>query len=830
MTELKKDATNRNLGKQPHVCRVCGAKGEFETYLAREMMQGKREEFPYFVCGRCRCLQIVSVPENLGDYYGNDYYSFQMPENDGMEFKTPVTHTEKVLDVGCGSGYWLVQKAAEGWGNLYGCDPFLDKDRHYGERVRIRSCSIHEMEGEGTFDLIHMGDSFEHMTDPLDVLKSARRLLKQDGLLYMRIPTYPNIAFERYGPCWYQLDAPRHIFLHSRESLEWLGKASGMTVSGTRYDSNSFQFVRSYFYQHDVPYWEQGKLVPQYFSRADLAELEKDAACANKKGYGDHMEVFWQKNLLSEGENVRKVIFQKFSRKEGRHPFPYPPVYREKDTDYICFTDDGTVHSSVWTVQKVEDLEQLDADSLLGQYGLRWELYQTQIQMGPVWDGHSRENVVSVPVMAGKQKESAGQDGNPMQDIREYPKDMRELFRLAEEYRAAGDRDTAVKLFAEVIAVSGETGDERGRSNGVVRILSVLYDGSDPRLFMWASYLERVCSLTAAQKAEDAWFGEELAKAVGKPAAEVLVYYEVYEKLLGQYRADPDESRAMTFYRLEAVEDEKYIMKARMDAFFACMELREEERALDLFNGITPETVEDNRAALLTAGFQAGDAVYDAVCARLTPVQWEEWSTLILDTFAAGMAEEKTADRQEKRFSGILSRISVSAIISWIESSGEKRRGKAGECLMEYAFSCPVRNRDIREAAMQELCLCAWLLKEAYVLEWRKEHEDNKDGGQKFCVVMKDTRVKEWKGSDSREIWYRYLTVLGAFAEKYYNPEYLIDAKSCVIAPDILAAYRMAVVLADGTASSENVAILKQALEIFPPFHEEVRSVLMRLK
>lgn len=37
--------------------------------------------------------------------------------------------------------------------------------------------------------------------------------------------------------------------------------------------------------------------------------------------------------------------------------------------------------------------EQLDADSLLGQYGLGWELHQTQIQMGPVWDGHSRENV-----------------------------------------------------------------------------------------------------------------------------------------------------------------------------------------------------------------------------------------------------------------------------------------------------------------------------------------------------------------------------------------------------------------------------------------------------
>lgn len=90
--------------------------------------------------------------------------------------------------------------------------------------MTIQSCSIHEMEGEGTFDLIRMSDSFEHMTDPLEVLKSARRLLKEDGVLDMTIPTYPNIAFEQFGPYWYQIDAPRHIFLHSKESLAYLAE------------------------------------------------------------------------------------------------------------------------------------------------------------------------------------------------------------------------------------------------------------------------------------------------------------------------------------------------------------------------------------------------------------------------------------------------------------------------------------------------------------------------------------------------------------------------------------------------------------------------------
>ena len=189
MVALKKDETNRVLGRKHQVCRICGTEGNFDTYLVREMMQGTREEFLYFVCDRCQCLQIAEIPENLGDYYGKDYYSFQVEEDSDIEFSSAVLYSRKVLDVGCGGGKWLIQKAKEGWGNLYGCDPFLEQDRQYGQRVMIRNCSIHEMEGDETFDIIHMSDSFEHMTDPLEVLKSVWRLLKPDGILYMSIPT-----------------------------------------------------------------------------------------------------------------------------------------------------------------------------------------------------------------------------------------------------------------------------------------------------------------------------------------------------------------------------------------------------------------------------------------------------------------------------------------------------------------------------------------------------------------------------------------------------------------------------------------------------------------
>lgn len=296
MVELVKDTKERKLGRHPHICRVCGASGNFESYLAREMMQNKRDEFEYFVCEECNCLQIAEVPENLSEYYGKDYYSFSVPENPDMQFGTPIHNEDKILDVGCGSGAWLVQQAQKGYGNLFGCDPFLEKARHYGDRVKIYNCSIHEMDGTESFDIIRMSDSFEHVTDPLEVLLSAKRLLKQGGGLVMTIPTYPNIAFEMFGPHWYQLDAPRHIFLHSIKSLQVLEEKTGLRMVEIKYNSNRTQFVRSFLYERGIPFWEQtGEIVNSLFKEEQLLRMDADSLRVNEAGYGDHMQVIWTK-------------------------------------------------------------------------------------------------------------------------------------------------------------------------------------------------------------------------------------------------------------------------------------------------------------------------------------------------------------------------------------------------------------------------------------------------------------------------------------------------------------------------------------------------------
>lgn len=271
-------------------CRICGWTGEAKLLTVREMMFDTRDEFQYFECGKCQCLQIATIPEDLGKYYGNEYYSYEVQQiKESSEEVQP--NPTRVLDVGCGGGKFLCDLAEKGYVNLTGCDPFIEEDITYENGVRIFKRSIHEMTGE--FDWINLGDSFEHVADPNEVMASIKRLLAPNGVVKIKLPIYPNIAFEMFGTNWYQIDAPRHLFLHSRKSLTYMAEKHGFTIAKVEYDSSVMQFVYSYLYSKEIPFCKiTGKTVEQYFPMSELAEMIKTTQIANENEYGDHAQFF----------------------------------------------------------------------------------------------------------------------------------------------------------------------------------------------------------------------------------------------------------------------------------------------------------------------------------------------------------------------------------------------------------------------------------------------------------------------------------------------------------------------------------------------------------
>lgn len=221
-------------------CRVCAGSHAVEWLRAREMMYGTREEFDYFRCGSCGCLQIAEIPTNMAVHYPQNYYSCRRMEDLSPRFKDrmlrsqfyprmtrcklgasdwlgkflcsigsgppvqgwfsylkrPVSLDMPILDVGCGSGEDLLGLANCGFTKLLGVDPYLQESLVYDSGLEIRKCQLSDITGK--FGLITFHHVFEHVEDPKKTLLEAKNLLADDGQILIRIPVSDSTACEKY--------------------------------------------------------------------------------------------------------------------------------------------------------------------------------------------------------------------------------------------------------------------------------------------------------------------------------------------------------------------------------------------------------------------------------------------------------------------------------------------------------------------------------------------------------------------------------------------------------------------------------------------------------
>jgi len=290
-------------------------------------MFGWREEFEYLECGRCGCLQIARIPADLAKYYPRgEYYSYKSPKQKrypgwvlalrhqrtrhflgefspvgaavGALSKRPehfdwlrgrVSLASRIVDVGCGAGGLLLKLQREGFRSLLGADPFIEADIDYGNGVRILKCGVEELAGEYDFVMLH--HSFEHMPDSAAALAALARRVATGGTLLLRIPVADCWAHRHYGLNWMAWDAPRHLYLHTRKSMQLLAAGAGMEITGVVHDSSGQQFSSSELYIRGVPYVEHGKYrpgnSPNSFSQAEWDSFQARAAELNREGEGD---------------------------------------------------------------------------------------------------------------------------------------------------------------------------------------------------------------------------------------------------------------------------------------------------------------------------------------------------------------------------------------------------------------------------------------------------------------------------------------------------------------------------------------------------------------
>jgi len=316
-------------------CRICDTEDNHPAFVFEEQMIGLYNKFNYFQCTKCNCLQIEKVPDDIVRYYGEGYYSFR--KNPSRHFSKPiiktaakilfgqalkgkdilqyslapdkllgfwtkfqaigrthVTKDSKIIDVGSGVGSVVYAMGCIGFKNVKGLDPFIEEEINYpiGVKVLKEKLSAHK---EKDYDLVMMHHSFEHMDNPHEIFESIPRLLAPDGVCLIRIPTMSSSLFEKYGANWVGIDAPRHFFIHSKESLEHLAKTNGLKIDKIVYDSTPFQFWGSELYNKRVPLQNAFPL-GKHFTNKELKKFREDSIQLNKDNSGGRFCVYLSKN------------------------------------------------------------------------------------------------------------------------------------------------------------------------------------------------------------------------------------------------------------------------------------------------------------------------------------------------------------------------------------------------------------------------------------------------------------------------------------------------------------------------------------------------------
>ena len=148
----------------------------------------------------------------------------------------PWPGTGRLLDFGCGTGGFLKTVADRGW-DVTG----LDTSREAVDEARARH-GLNALVGTlphpelrpGSFEVVTMWHSLEHVHRPLDLLREAYRLLVPGGKLIAATPNIASLPYRLFGPAWYGLDLPRHLTHFTPATLTAMVQAAGFCGNPVR--------------------------------------------------------------------------------------------------------------------------------------------------------------------------------------------------------------------------------------------------------------------------------------------------------------------------------------------------------------------------------------------------------------------------------------------------------------------------------------------------------------------------------------------------------------------------------------------------------------------
>jgi hypothetical protein len=200
----------------------------------------------YYRCGKCfftftRAFDDWTTADFARHVYNDDYvrhdpdYAEARPQQYAdllTERFGPWKESLSILDYGSGSGLLQRKLEARGFTRVQSEDPFTSARRI-----------------DSQFDLIVTIEVFEHVVDPIALVKDLKRLLRPDGaILLSTLCCRQEVIDNGLANWWYCVPRNGHISFYSPESLSLLAQGEQLRCGSL---SDSLHLM----YQEPVPQW-----------------------------------------------------------------------------------------------------------------------------------------------------------------------------------------------------------------------------------------------------------------------------------------------------------------------------------------------------------------------------------------------------------------------------------------------------------------------------------------------------------------------------------------------------------------------------------------------
>jgi len=246
-------------------CKICGSNKAKSLFKVRDFrLDDKDNEYKYVECKNCGVIfqnPRLSSDEMEKHYNLHKIYNTKAAAKGvkkalyefGLRKRADVIirriKSGRLLDIGCGTGSFIRYLRDNSTFEVYGTEINEKtiselKEKH---ELDVRFGNLCEINfSEDFFDAITLWDVIEHLPNPQRTLNEIKRILKPEGILVIRVPNGNSLDFKIFGKYWAGLDAPRHYYVFTRETLRRLLNEVGFEINSHQKDIGSYlNFVLS---------------------------------------------------------------------------------------------------------------------------------------------------------------------------------------------------------------------------------------------------------------------------------------------------------------------------------------------------------------------------------------------------------------------------------------------------------------------------------------------------------------------------------------------------------------------------------------------------------